>query len=173
MREITMFFLDNWKLVLPVGVILFLSPFIANKIFPNNIFVLSIKQVFQVILTNWINWILIFASTFLFAFFDSIISIKFTIGEALFGAIYLVLGYGIMFWIGFFIVIALLDALLFSFNREPRYTNYKLASEWIIISSPFIYWLIEYSEWPFLIAVLAFLLGQYLRQTYIIKILVK
>ena len=167
MREITMFFLNNWKFVLPVGVILFLLPFIANKIFPNNIFVSSIKQVFQVLLANWINLIIILVSTFLFAFFNSIISVKFTVGEALFGATYLVLGYGILFWTDFFIVIV----LLFSFNRQPRYTNYKLALEWIIISSPFIYWLIKYNQWIFLVAILAFLIGQYLRRPYIFKIL--
>ena len=171
MREITILILNNWKLILPIVVILFLIPFVANKIFPNNIFALIIKQALQVFFTNWINLAIIFISAFLFAFFNSIISIKFTVGEALFGATYLVIGYGIMCWIGFFVVIALLDVILFSFNKEPRYTNYKLAIEWIIISLPFIYWLIKYNQWIFLVSVLAFCIGQYLRRSYIFKIL--
>jgi hypothetical protein len=69
------------------------------------------------------------------------------------------------------LLIALLDVVLVSFNREPRYTNYKLALEWIIISLPFIYWLIKYNQWIFLLAILAFLIGQYLRRPYIFKIL--
>ena len=171
MRDITIFILNYWQFVLPIIVILFLIPFIANKIFPNNTFALIIKQASQVFFTNWINLAVIFKSAFLFAFFNSIISVKFTVDEALFGAIYLVLGYGIMCWIGFFIIIALLDVLLFSFNKEPRYTNYKLALEWIIISLPFIYWLIKYNQWIFLVAVFAFFIGQYLRRPYIFKIL--
>ena len=166
-----MFFLNNWKFVLPVGIILFMLPFIANKNFPNSNSVLSIKQVFQVLLTNWINLAIILISTFLYAFFNSIISVKFTVKEALFGATYLVLGYGIMFWTGFFTIIVLLDILLFSFNRESRYNNYKLALEWVIISTPFIYWIIKYDQWIFLVAILAFLIGQYLRRPYIFRIL--
>lgn len=171
MRQITILILNNWKFVLPIVAILFVIPFIANKIFSNNILSFIIKQALQVFFTNLINLAVIFISAFLFAFFNSIISVKFTVGEALFGATYLVLGYGIMCWIGFFIVIALLDVLLFSFNTEPRYTNYKLALEWIIISLPFIYWHIIYNQWIFLVAVLAFFIGQYLRQPYIFKIL--
>lgn len=171
MREMTMFFLNNWKLVSPIGIIVYLLPFIANKIFPNYIFVSSIKLLFQVLFVNWINLLTIFVSTFLFAFFNSIISLKFVVREAFFGASYLVLGYGILFWIGFFLAIVSLDILLFSINRERRYTNYKLVLEWIIISSPFIYWLFKYNQWDFLVAILAFLIGQYLRRQYIFKIL--
>jgi hypothetical protein len=76
-----------------------------------------------------------------------------------------------MFWLGFFMLIGILDVVLFSFNKEPRYTNYKLALEWIVISSPFIYWLIKYNQWIFLVAILAFLIGQYLRRPFIFRIL--
>ncbi|MDI9312803.1 MAG: hypothetical protein QM535_21515 [Limnohabitans sp.] len=122
------------------------------------------KEVIKIVLTNWINVVSIFIAIYVAGFISAIIKDKFTFSEALFGTTYSVVGYGSVFWIGFFVVIALLDVLLFSFNREPRYTNYKLALEWIIISSPFVYWLIKYNQWIFLVAILAFLIGQYLRR---------
>ena len=90
---------------------------------------------------------------------------------AIFGSVFLILGYGIMFWLGFFILIGILDLVLFSVVKRPPHVNYKLALEWIIISLPFIYWLIKYNQWIFLVAIIAFLIGQYLRRSYIYKIL--
>lgn len=129
------------------------------------------KEIMKIVLCNWVNVVVIFVAVYVAGLISSMINDKFTFNEALFGTTYSVVGYGSIFWIGFFIVIALLDVLFFSFNREPRYTNYKLALEWIIISSPFIYWLIKYNQSIFLVAILAFLIGQYLRRPYILKIL--
>ncbi len=129
------------------------------------------KEIMKIVLSNWVNVVVIFIVVYVAGFISAMINDKFTFSEALFGTTYSVVGYGSVFWIGFFTVIALLDVLLFSFNREPRYTNYKLALEWIIISLPFIYWLIKYNQWIFLVAILAFLIGQYLRRPYIFKIL--
>jgi hypothetical protein len=171
MREITIFILNNWKAVLPIGVFLLILPYVLNKFYPSNPIVLGIKQLLQILLTNWINVVLILLSTFVFSILNSIVNANFTFGEAIFGSIYLVLGYGIMFWLGFFMLIGLLDVVLFSIMKQLKYVNYKLALEWIIISSPFIYWLIKYNQWIFLVAILAFLIGQYLRRPYIFKIL--
>jgi hypothetical protein len=129
------------------------------------------KEIMKIVLSNWVNVVIIFMVVYIAGFISAMINDKFTFSEALFGTTYSVVGYGLIFWIGFFIVITLLDILLFSFNREPRYTNYKLALDWIVISSPFIYWLIKYNQWIFLVAILAFLIGQYLRRPYIFKIL--
>ena len=129
------------------------------------------KEVFKIVLTNWINIIAIFIVVYIAGFISAIIRDKFTVSKALYGTTYSVLGYGIVFWIGFFILISLFDFLLFSFDRQPKYTTYKLAVEWLVISSPFIYWFIRYNQWVFLVAVLAFLLGQYIRRPYVFKIL--
>ena len=126
------------------------------------------KKVMKIILSNWVNVLVIFIGVYVAGFISAMVNDKFTFNGALFGTTYAVVGYGMIFWIGFFVVIVLLDILLFSFNREPQYTNYKLAFEWLLISSPFI---IKYNEWIFLVAVLFFLLGQYLRRPYIFKIL--
>jgi len=129
------------------------------------------KEIMKIVLSNWVNVLVIFVIVYVAGFISAMINDKFTFNEALFGTTYSVVGYGSIFWIGFFIVIALLDVLLSSFNREPRYTNYKLVLEWVIISTPIIYWLIKYNQWIFLVAILAFLIGQYLRRPYIFRIL--
>lgn len=129
------------------------------------------KEVIKIVLSNWVNVLVIFVAVYIVGFISAMIKDKFTFSEALFGTTYSVVGYGMIFWIGFFIVVALLDVLLFSFNKQSQYTNYKLAFEWLLISLPFIYWLIKYNQWVFLVAVLAFLIGQYLRRPYIFKIL--
>jgi len=129
------------------------------------------KEVMKIVSTNWVNVIVIFIAVYVAGFISAIVEDRATFSEALFGTTYGILGYGMMFWIGFFILICFLDTLLFSFNKQPQYTNYKLAIEWVLISSPFIYWLIRYNQWIFLVAVLAFLAGQFLRKAYIFKIL--
>jgi hypothetical protein len=171
MREITIFILNNWKVVLPICIFILIFPFVLNKFYPRNPIVIGIKQLLQILFTNWINLTVILLSTFVFSIINSMISVNFTLGQAVFGSVYLVLGYGIMFWLGFFLLIGVLDLILFSVAKEPQYTNYKLAFEWLFISLPFIYWLIKYNQWIFLVAILAFLIGQYLRRSYIFKIL--
>ena len=171
MREIVKFILNNWVVVLPITISILIFPFIAAKYFPSNPIISAIKQVFKVVLTNRINLFTIFIAVYIASLIFNMANAKFALGEALFGATYLVLGYGIMFWIGFIICILVLDIALFSFYKEPQYTTYKLAIEWLLISSPFIYWLIKYNQWIFLVAILAFLIGQYLRRPYILRIL--
>lgn len=171
MREITTFILNNWKVVFPPSIILLILPFVLNKVYPSNPIMRGIKQLFQILLTNWVNLVVILISTFIFSIINSIVSANFTFGEALFGSAFLVLGYGIMFWLGFFTLIGILDVVLFSIMKQPQYLNYKLTLEWIIISLPFIYWFIKYNQWIFLVAILAFFIGQYLRRPHIFKIL--
>lgn len=171
MREIVKFIMSNWAVVLPVTVLVLVLPFVVSKYFPNNPAISNIKQVFKVVFTNRINVLVIFVSVYLFGFFSAIINEQFSIGEAIFGTTYGIVLYGMMFWTGFIMCILVLDIVLFSFYTEPKYTTYKLAIEWVLISSPFIYWVVRYNQWIFLVAVLAFLAGQYLRRPYIIRIL--
>lgn len=129
------------------------------------------KEVMKIVLTNWINLSVIFFAVFVAGFISAMINDKFSFSEALFGTAYSVVGYGMLFWLGFFILIGVLDIVLFSIMRQPQYVNYKLALEWLLISLPFIYWLIKYNQWIFLVAILAFLIGQFLRRPHIYKIL--
>ena len=128
------------------------------------------KEVIKIILSNWINLLTIFVVVYIVGVISAIIEDKFTFGEALFGTIYSIILYGLMFWIGFIACILILDIILFSFNRNSKYTAAKLLAEWTIIIAPFIYWVVRYGEWIFLVGILAFLLGQYLRKPLILRI---
>ncbi|MBT0549941.1 hypothetical protein [Riemerella anatipestifer] len=171
MVEIMRFILKNWELVLLFSVVLLFSPFALNKFYPHNFILINLKQIVRIYFTNWINFVMVFANTLISSTIYAVLYANFSFYEAVFGSVYLVLGYGIMFWIGFFITIGILDILLFSFSKELKYIGYKLATEWLLISLPFFYWVVKYSQWIFFVAILAFLLGQYLRKHHLFKIL--
>ena len=88
---------------------------------------------------------------------------------AFLGSVFGIILYGAMFWIGFLVLMFILDMLLM--NKQMKNVNSRLLLQWLIISIPFVYWLVKYSEWIFLVAVLAFLITQYIRKEKILKIL--
>ncbi|MGN6266162.1 MAG: hypothetical protein ACTHM5_10845 [Ginsengibacter sp.] len=130
----------------------------------------TMREIVKIFLSNWINLLTIFISLFIITFLSAIIQDKFTFSDAVFGTTFSILAYGMIFWIGFIIFILILDVILFGLIRGLGSVTYKLLAEWIIISAPFIYWLIKYREWIFMVAVLAFLLGQFLRRRFILQL---
>jgi len=171
MREVTKFILNNWAIVFPITVFIIALPFILSRYFPNNLTLLTIKQAFKVVLTSRINLLTIFIITYVVTVISGVINDNLSVGQSLFGSLYSVLGYGIMFWVGFILSITVLDILLFGFDKRVEYVNTKLLLEWVIISSPFIYWLVKYNQWVFLAAIIAFLIGQIIRKPMILKTL--
>ena len=129
------------------------------------------KEILKIVLTNWVNVLTVYACMFVTLLICELYPGIATFKEAVYNTFGSLIVYYVFFWIGFLICILVLDIVLFGFNRESKYTTIKLLIEWLIISVPFIYWLIRYNQWIFLAAVLAFLLGQYLRRPYIFKIL--
>ena len=85
------------------------------------------------------------------------------------GGLFGIIMYGAIFWVGFAAAMFVLDIALL--DKENKDLEVKLFFEWILISSPFIYWLIKYSEWIFLVAILSFLITQYLRSKRIRSII--
>ncbi len=77
-------------------------------------------------------------------------------------AIFMVLGYGIMFWGLLIIALIILDLILIIPNRKNL--KIKVLIEWAIISSPFVYWTLKYQEWIFAAAIIAFFLTQLVRE---------
>lgn len=116
----------------------------------------------RVFLTNWINFLGIFLSTYIAIMLSDINNLPYT----LLSSLYSVLGYGFLFWRGFFITIFLMDIVLLN----KRNVNIMLLIEYVIISIPFIYWGFKYNEWIFFVAIIAFLISQYLRKDRILKI---
>jgi hypothetical protein len=130
-----------------------------------------VKKALKIVSTNWINFLVIFIALYLAGFLSALLIDDFLLREAFVETLYSLLGYGMVFWISFLVLIGILDIILFSLNRRPQFVIYKLALEWVLISSPFIYWLVKYNQWIFLVAIFSFLVGQYLRRSYIFKIL--
>lgn len=118
--------------------------------------------------TNWLNILGVFLVIYLYAFLSSYIGTSFSLFQAFVSALILVCLYGIVFWIGFIIAISVLDVLII--NRNLTNLKVKLIIEWLVISSPFIYWIIKYHEWIFLSGVIAFLITQMLRHRLILKV---
>ncbi|WP_415325318.1 hypothetical protein [Chryseobacterium sp. MMS23-Vi53] len=129
------------------------------------------KKVLKIVLTNWVNILTVYIFMFVWLIISELIPGYVTLKEALYNTFGSLIVYYLPFWLGFSMLIALLDFLFFSFDKNSQYTNYKLIFEWLLISLPFIYLLIEYNQWIFLVAIFAFSIGQYLRRPYIFKIL--
>ncbi|WP_185288813.1 hypothetical protein [Chryseobacterium lactis] len=129
------------------------------------------KKVLKIALTNWVNILTVYIFMFGWLFITELVPGIATLKDALYNTFGSLMVYYLPFWLGFSMLIALLDFLFFSIDKKPQYTNYKLFFEWLLISLPFVYWLIKYDQWIFLVAILAFSIGQYLRRPYIFKIL--
>lgn len=124
--------------------------------------------------TVWVNLLVIFLAVYLFLIISELLTSNEAIGNSLMigfvGSLFSIFGYGLMFWLGFLIAILILDLILI--KKEETNLTLKLLIEWLIVSSPFIYWAFRYNTWVFLIAVFAFLAGQlYWRKKRIDRVL--
>lgn len=123
----------------------------------------------KIIVTNWVNIL----GIFLVMLFYSVIfnqfnnDLNYNIFQSIVAALIVICLYGMMFWGLFVVSLVVLDLLLLV--RDQGNLRSKLLLEWAIISSPFVYWSIKYQEWGFLIAVIAFLISQLLREKLILK----
>lgn len=127
------------------------------------------KKRLNIYKTNWITVIGIFLSVYIMSVITSVLNDQLGIGEALFGGLIGVLAYGFMFWLGFLILLFVLDVLLIGTGSTKL--NQKLILEWCLVSAPFIYWFFKYTEWVWLVAVITFLITQFIRRKKIVQIL--
>ena len=125
----------------------------------------------KVISTNWINLLGVFSVTYMsivvWALIDT--DLSYNIFQALLAGLFSVLGYGMMLWGLFIILLSVLDLILIVPNKGNL--RVKLLIEWLIISSPFIFWTIKYHEWIFLVAIVTFLATQLVREKHIMKVI--
>lgn len=125
----------------------------------------------KLLYTNWINIVGVFIVSFLFtAIFDSLDpNVSRNFFQAVTASLIGILLYGMLFWICFIIALIILDLFLIVFNQ--KHLEIKLFLEWIIISSPFIYWAIKYPEQRslYIVAVVTFFITQLLRKGLINK----
>lgn len=125
----------------------------------------------KVILTNWINLLGVFLVTYVFIAIWALIdrNLSYNIFQALLAALFSVLGYGMMLWGLFIILLSTFDLILIVPNKGNL--RIRLLIEWLIVSSPFIFWTIKYNEWIFLVAIGAFLITQLIREKKIVKVI--
>ena len=117
-----------------------------------------------VIRTNWINITGVFVITYFYVITDVLIHSG-TFVQAVLGGLISICLYGMMFWGIFVASLIALDLLVIM--RNKNHLKAKLLIEWLLISSPFIYWTIRYNEWIFAVAIVAFLISQLLRERLI------
>jgi hypothetical protein len=123
----------------------------------------------KILKTNWINITGVFGAVFLYAIVLNLIdaNVSRNLFQSIFAALILIFGYGMMFWALLIISLVILDLLLIVRNQNNL--KAKLLIEWLIISSPFIYWTIRYQEWIFVAAIIALFITQLLREKNIQK----
>ena len=123
----------------------------------------------KIIKTNWINLVGVFIAAFVYAIVLNIndTNVSRSVFQSFLPALILVCLYGILSWILFMVLLVVLD-LIFIVKDQTNLTV-KLLIEWLIISSPFIYWAVRYREWVFVAAITAFLITQLIRQKRIIR----
>ena len=118
----------------------------------------------KIIKTNWINLIGVFIAVFIYAIVLNLndTNVSRNLFQSILPALILVCLYGILFWALFILLLVGLD-LIFIVKDQTNLTA-KLLIEWLIISSPFIYWAVRYREWMFVVAIIALLITQSIRQ---------
>jgi hypothetical protein len=118
----------------------------------------------KIIKTNWINLIGVFIAVFIYAIVLNLndTNVSRNLFQSILPALILVCLYGILFWALFILLLVGLD-LIFIVKDQTNLTA-KLLIEWLIISSPFIYWTVRYREWMFVVAIIALLITQSIRQ---------
>ncbi len=126
-----------------------------------------IKIKLKIVLTNWVNIIGVSLISYLSVFILGFKEIGFPF--ILISALISIFLYGMIFWVGFIITIFILDFILFS--RSTKFIYEKLFAEWLIISSPFVYWIFKYEQFFFIVLIIALGITQYIRKNKILKIL--
>lgn len=130
----------------------------------------AIKLKFKIYFTNWINVLGIIIGTYVFLVITELFKTGISaLPQMLIMAMVAIVLYGGIFFTGFLISMLVLDLILM--NDNTKHLRLKLIVEWGLISVPFVYWLLEYSEWIFLVAVIFFFIMQFIREKRILKIL--
>ena len=126
----------------------------------------------KIIQTNWINIVGVFEAVLLYYIIYNLTNddgVTRNFLQSILASIILIVLYGMIFWVFFIIALVILDLFLIAFNQTNL--KLKLLVEWFIISSLFFYWAIIYEQqrWIYIVAIIAFLITQLLREKLIVK----
>ncbi|MFA6248606.1 MAG: hypothetical protein WC615_16820 [Mucilaginibacter sp.] len=130
----------------------------------------AITLKFKIYFTNWINVVGIATGTYLFVIISEVLKTGISaLPQLLIMVLLTIVLYGGVFFTGLLIGMLLLDLILM--NHNTKHLRLKLIIEWAVISAPLTYWLVIYSEWIFLTAVICFFIAQLIREKRILKLL--
>ncbi|PWJ57014.1 hypothetical protein CLV98_109123 [Dyadobacter jejuensis] len=123
----------------------------------------------KILTTNWINIFGVFIVTLFYAVIlnYSNSNLNYNIFQSVVAGLILICLYGMIFWGLFIISLIVADLLLIVWSQ--KLLKQKLLLEWLLVSSPFIYWVIKYQEWISLIGIITFFITQLLRERLIAK----
>lgn len=131
-------------------------------------------RLIKIISTNWIHLLGFYVTSYLYVVFAKLIGFdsayddwSTTIFYNLLGVLILLFTYGLVIIIGFYVILLLLDLLLFQF-KGLRLIQIVLI-EWIIIIPPFIYWAFKEDYWLWLALVGSLLGTQLIRRRKLMK----
>jgi hypothetical protein len=129
-------------------------------------------RIFRTIATNWIHIVGFYLTTYLTlvvaSFFDPTEGWEPIILTGFMAALLLFVIYGYVVIAWFYLAIVIMDVVCFTWTNERRLEI--LMAEWIIISSPFIYWAFEYEYWLWIALSVSLLITQIVRLGRIKKI---
>ena len=125
----------------------------------------------KILITNWINLLGVFIVLFLYGIATNVSNPIPTLSQNFWQSILAILFgiciNGILFWLLFIVSLIAFDLLFIV--KDQNNLKVRLLIEWLLISLPFIYWVIKYNQWIFLMGVIAFLITQLIRQNLIVK----
>jgi hypothetical protein len=135
-----------------------------------------LKRTLKIISTNWIHLVGFYVTTYFSLILFNFLGLEGYTTETwtqtfflnLIMILYLIFGYGLMFLIGLFGALIILDSI--GFNLTKTKTNLILFLEWIIIIPPFVTWAFEYDYWLWLTLIISFATTQMIRKQEIEKI---
>lgn len=124
----------------------------------------------KILKTNWINFIGVLMAVWMYIFISNFTSKDYVMqsfSQSMVAAMILLFVYGILFWIGFIILLILFDLILNVSNKKKL--KLKLLIEWMIIASPVIYFAVLYERQRgiYVVAVVTFLITQVIRERMI------
>lgn len=127
----------------------------------------------KILLTNRINLLGVFIAVLIYSIIYNLIiddGVTRSFFQAIIASLIFIILYGIVFWIGFLIIIIFLDLILIVPNLKRL--KIKLFLEWVIISIPLIYMALTYERQRglYFVALTAFFITQFLRQKLLKKI---
>lgn len=131
-------------------------------------------RLIKIISTNWIHLLGFYITCYFYGLLAKLIGLgdvyddwSTTIFFNLIGILLLLFTYGLVIILGFYIIILLLDLLLFQFKGLQLIQIVLI--EWVIIIPPFIYWAFKEDYWLWLALVASLLGTQLIRRRKLMK----